>query len=115
MLAETFSEPGLVRAGTADAAEHGLGAGASIGRRSRVRPLERLESSILQPKIGAPTKAEGLCGEAEMPSHWWNFLLAGNVAVWLVHGRETRWYRVNFVALGVFQGRFFFLGGNSYE
>ena len=76
MLAETFSEPGLVRAGTAEAAEHGLGAGVSIGRHSRVRPLLREE-------------ADFFC--------------------------ETRWYRVNFVALGVFQGRFFFLGGNSYE
>ena len=33
---------------------------------------------------GAPAKADGLCGEEEMPSHWQNFLLAGNGAVWLV-------------------------------
>ena len=69
MLAETFSEPGLVRAGTAEAAEHGLGAGVSISSHSRVRPLLRLESSFLRPKIGASTNAGGLCGEEEMPSH----------------------------------------------
>ena len=35
------SEPGLVRAGTEKADEHGPGAGASTGRGSRVRPLLR--------------------------------------------------------------------------
>jgi hypothetical protein len=33
---------------------------------------------------GAPAKADGFCGEEEMPSHWRNFLLAENGAVWLV-------------------------------
>ena len=84
MLAETFSEPCLVRVGTAEAAEHGLGAGVSISRHSRVRPLLREESSVLFPKLWGPAKADGLCGEEEMPSHWRNFLLAGNAAVWLV-------------------------------
>ena len=37
-LAESVREPRLVRRGTQDAAEHGLGAGMSIGRHSRVRP-----------------------------------------------------------------------------
>ena len=84
MLAETFSEPCLVRVGTAEAAEHGLGAGVSIGSHSRVRPLKRFESSFIFNQKRAPAKADGLCGEEEMPSHWWNFLLAGNAAVWLV-------------------------------
>ena len=57
----------------------------SIGRLPRVRPLKRFESSFfLQPYNGAPAKADGLCGEEEMPSHWRNFLLAENGAVWLV-------------------------------
>jgi len=65
-------------------AEHGLGAWLPIGRLPRVRPLLRLESSLFSSLKGAPAKADGLCGEAEMPSHWRNFLLAGNGAVWLV-------------------------------
>ena len=38
--------PGLVRRDMGETAEHGLGAGGSIGRLSRVRPLERFESSL---------------------------------------------------------------------
>ena len=68
----------------AGTAEDGLGAELSIGRRLRVRPLKRLESSIFSRLKGAPAKADGLCGEEEMPSHWRDFLLAGNGAVWLV-------------------------------
>ena len=40
-LAETVREPSKVRVGTEEAAEHGLGAGLSIGRQLRVRPLQR--------------------------------------------------------------------------
>ena len=36
-------EPGKVGAGTEQTDEHGPGAGSSIGRRSRVRPLKRLK------------------------------------------------------------------------
>ena len=39
-------EPRLVRRGTGKTAEHGLGAGALIGKRSRVRPLKRLEAAF---------------------------------------------------------------------
>ena len=76
-------EPRLVRRGTETEAEHGPRAGVSIGRPSRVRPLERFESSLFFDP-GAPAKVDGLCGEEEMPSHWRNFLRAGNGAVWLV-------------------------------
>ena len=69
----------------AGTAEHGLGAGsvkilACPGLRPSKRSMSRLKSLI--PKWG-PAKADGLCGEEEMPSHWRNFLLAENVAVWL--------------------------------
>ena len=70
--------------GTEDTGEHGLGAGLSIGRQSRVRPLKRLRVVFSFDPNGAPAKADGFCGEEEMPSHWWNFLLAENGAVWLV-------------------------------
>ena len=39
-------EPRQVRVGTVKAAEHGLRAGFSIGRESRVRPLTRFELCI---------------------------------------------------------------------
>ena len=39
-------EPWKVRVGTAKRAEHGLGAGPSIGRRLRVRPLSRVEAAF---------------------------------------------------------------------
>ena len=81
---EPVREPCLVRMGTETDAEHGPGAGVPIGRHTRVRPLERLESSESLIPQWAPAKADGLCGEEEMPSHWRNFLLAGNGAVWLV-------------------------------
>ena len=38
MLQEAVREPRLVRRGTGNVAEDGLGAGVSIGRHSRVRP-----------------------------------------------------------------------------
>ena len=41
-----FREPRLLRRGTDDFSEDGLGAGDSIGRISRVRPLLRFESSF---------------------------------------------------------------------
>ena len=41
---EPVREPCQVRVGTEKDAEHGLGAGPSIGRRSRVRPLKRVEA-----------------------------------------------------------------------
>ena len=80
---EPVREPCLVGMGTGKAVEHGPGAGVSIGRHARVRPLERSKSSLFFTP-GVPAKADGLCGEEEMPSHWRNFLLAGNGAVWLV-------------------------------
>ena len=42
MLQEAVREPRLVRRGTGNVAEDGLGAGVSIGRHSRVRPSKRL-------------------------------------------------------------------------
>ena len=42
---EPVREPCLVGMGTGKEAEHGPGAGVSIGRHSRVRPLKRPESS----------------------------------------------------------------------
>ena len=42
---EPVREPCLVEMGTGKEAEHGPGAGVSIGRHSRVRPLKRPESS----------------------------------------------------------------------
>ena len=42
---EPFREPRLVERGTEEAAEHGLGAGMSIGRLPRVRPLKRFEAN----------------------------------------------------------------------
>ena len=70
----------------AGTAEHGLGAGsvkilACPGLRPSKRSMSRLKSLIPN---GALAKADGLCGEEEMPSHWRNFLLAGNGALWLV-------------------------------
>ena len=41
----------LVRGDMKDAAEHGLGAGRSIGRPSRVRPLLRFEAAIAANKV----------------------------------------------------------------
>ena len=70
--------------GTVKEAEHGPGAGMSIGSHSRVRPLKRFESSFSLTQKRDSAKAGDLCGEEEMPSRWRNFLLAGNVAVWLV-------------------------------
>ena len=70
-----------MRGDSAGTAEHGLGAGVPIGRHPRVRPLKRFESSDSSIPDGAPAKADGLCGEEEMPGHWRNFLLAGNGAV----------------------------------
>ena len=70
--------------GTEKDAEHGPGAGMAIGSHSRVRPLKRLESFYSSLLKWAPAKADGLCGEEKMPSHWQNFLLAGNEMVWLV-------------------------------
>ena len=73
----TVREPCLVGMGTETEAEHGPGAGVSIGRHARVRPLKRSESSKnLSFSNGAPAKADGLCGEEEMPSHWRNFLIS---------------------------------------
>ena len=83
-MAETLREPRLLERGAMEAAEHGLGAGTSIGSRSRVRPLLRVRVVTLLPTMGPPAKADGLCGEEEMPRHRRNFLLAGNGAVWLV-------------------------------
>ena len=66
-------------------AEHGLGAGGTIGRVTRVSPVTGIRVVfILLPKTASPAKADGLCGEEEMPSHRRNFLLAGNGALWLV-------------------------------
>ena len=46
-----------MRAGTAEEDEHGLGAGSSIGRRSRVRPLTRFESSLFsEPQMWSPQR-----------------------------------------------------------
>ena len=73
--------------GQAGGAEHGLGAGlvkilACPGLRPSKRSMSRLKSQFPN---GAPAKADGFCGEEEMPSHWRNFLQAGNGEVWLVH------------------------------
>ena len=84
MLADTVREPRQVGGGTGKSAEHGLGAGMSIGSHPRVRPLKRFESSFFLALKWGPAKADGLCGEEEMPSHWRNFLLAENGAMWLV-------------------------------
>ena len=43
----TVREPRQVRGGTEEAAEHGLGAGMSIGRHFRVRPLKRFEANLV--------------------------------------------------------------------
>jgi len=57
-------EPGKVGAGTEEAGEHGPGAGTSIGRRSRVRPLLRFESSLFfDLKNGAPQKRMAFVGK----------------------------------------------------
>ena len=73
----------MVEMGTQETGEHGLGAGLSTGRQPRVRPLKRQGVVFFFDPNGAPAKADGFCGEEEMPSHWRNFLLAENGAVWL--------------------------------
>ena len=80
MLRQPVREPRKVGGGTGKEAEHGLGAGLSIGRESRERPLTRFEANILS-LLGC----RAACGD--------------------VRFCESRWYRVGFVALGVFRGR----------
>ena len=79
-LSEPVREPRKVRGGTIKAAEHGLGAGFSIGREPRVRPLKRGESSVSSDSKWGPAKADSLCGEEEMPGRR-SFLPAGKEAV----------------------------------
>ena len=44
---KTVREPCLVEMGTQETGEHGLGAGLSTGRQSRVRPLKRFEANTV--------------------------------------------------------------------
>ena len=45
-FAQPVREPCLVEMGTETEAEHGPGAGVSIGRHARVRPLKRFEADL---------------------------------------------------------------------
>ena len=116
-ISESVREPCLVGMGTETEAEHGPGAGVSIGRHARVRPLTRLESSNLSFSNGAPAKADGFCGEEEMPSHWRNFLKSRKwsvVACALTRNKVVPRQNVNFAALEVIQGRFFLFERSFY-
>ena len=93
-IKEPVREPCLVGMGTGKAAEHGPGAGVSIGRHARVRPLKRFEG------------VHGKNGDCDVGVY--------RLGMTTLCGCETRWYRVNFDALDDSRAFFHFLGGIPY-